>query len=120
MSSQPFSDVRVSMAPSLSMSDPCGLPLKEGNHDLRQNPIELFSCEKPGDKELPTMVDAKTQQAATDPAVAYGKFTKTTEGTPEYYQALESFILLLFPECNPPTNVLPEAQRPEAPPGHEV
>ena len=120
MSSQPFSDVRVSMAPFLSMSDPCGLPLKEGNHDLRQTPIELISCEKPGDEARPTMVVAETEQAAADPVVAYGKFIKTTEGTPEYYQALEDFILLLFADRNPPTTVLPEVQRPDAPPGHDV
>ena len=120
MSSQPFSDVRGNTAASLSMSKSCGLPLTDGNHDLRQNPIELFSSEKPGDEELPAMVDAKTQQAATDPAVAYGKFMKTTEGTPEYYQTLEDFILLLFPDRNPPTTVLPEEPRPESSPGHDV
>jgi len=120
MSSQPFSDVRGSTVPSLSMSDPCGLPLKEGSRDLSQIPIELFSSEKPGDEELPAIVNAETQQAATDPAVAYGKLIDTTEGTPEYYQALEDFILLLFADRNPPTTVLPEVQRPDAPPGHDV
>lgn len=120
MSSQPFSDVRGSTAPSLTMSDPRDLPLKEGNLALRQTPIELISCEKPGAEALPAMVDAETEQAATDPAVAYGNLTKTMEGTPEYYRALESFILLLFPDCTPPTSVLPEAPRPEAPPGHEI
>lgn len=120
MSSQPFSDVRGNTAASLSISDPCGLPLEEGSHDRYQNPIEFISCKKPEDKELAAMVGAETEQAAADPAVAYGKFIGTTEGSPEYYQALEDFILLLFADRNPPTTVLPEAQRPEAPPGHAV
>jgi hypothetical protein len=45
---------------------------------------------------------------------------KATEGTPEYYQALEDFILVLFADRNPPTNVLPEEQRPDNLPGHAV
>jgi len=66
------------------------------------------------------MVTAETEQAAACRAVAYDEFIKTTEGTPEYYQALEGFILLLFPDCNPRTAALPEAENPEVPPGHDV
>jgi hypothetical protein len=116
MSSQQFSDVRGNTAPSVYICVTCGLPLEEGDHDVCQSPVEFVSCEKPGDEELPTMVAAETEQAAACREVAYGKFMKTTEGTPEYYQALEGFILLLFPDCNPPPTVLPEAQRPEVPP----
>ena len=110
MSSLPLTDVRGNAAPAASMSDPCGLPLEEGGDGL---------CQNPGDEERPTM-GGETEQIAAYREVAYGEFMKTTEGTPEYYRALESFILLLFPECNPPTAALPEAQRPEAPPGHGV
>ena|ERR1035437_7355881 len=120
MSSQPFSDVRGNTAPPVYRCDTCGLSLGEGNHSQCQNPVALLSCEKRGDEERPTMVAAETEQAAADRAVAYGKFIKTTEGTSEYYQALEGFILLLFPDRSPPPTVLPEAQRPEAPPGHGV
>lgn len=42
---------------------------------------------------------------------AYAQLMKTVEGTPEYCEALGNFILLLFQACNPPTTVLPEAQR---------
>jgi len=47
---------------------------------------------------------------------AYAELMKTKEGTPQYCEALGNFILLLFPDCNPPSAVLPEAQRPKAPP----
>jgi len=120
MSSQPFSDVRGNTAPSVYICVTCGLPLEEGDHGLCLNPVEFVSCEKDGDEERPTMVAAETEQAPADVAVAYGEFIKTTEGTPEYYQALEGFILLLFPDCRPPATVLPAAQRPEAPSGHDV
>jgi hypothetical protein len=47
----------------------------------------------------------------------YAELMKTVEGTPEYCEALGNFILCLFPDCDPPTTVLPEAQWPETPPG---
>jgi hypothetical protein len=103
MSSQLFSDVRRIAATSLSMSDPSGLPLAEVDQGLRQSPAGLFLGETHGDEGRPTLVTAETEQSAANREVAYRDFIKTSERTPEYYQALEAFISLLFPDCTPPT-----------------
>jgi hypothetical protein len=129
MSHQHFSDVmgrwfecdgkalrRGDSAPSLCLCDICGVPLEQGDHGQCQNLVELVSCEEHRDEGRRRIVAAEMEQAAAFQEAAYAECMKTTEGTPEYYQALEGFILLLFPDCNPPTTVLPEAQRPEAPP----
>jgi hypothetical protein len=49
------------------------------------------------------MVAAEIKQASASQEIeaAYAEFTKTTEGTPEYDQALGRFILLLFPKNGP-------------------
>lgn len=42
------------------------------------------------------------EQIAAHLEAAYTGFTRTTEGTPEYYQALEELISLLFPDDGSP------------------
>ena len=44
----------------------------------------------------------ETKQAAAYQEGAYAEFVKATEGTPEYHQALEGILSLLFPDCKPP------------------
>lgn len=118
MSSYQFSNVSVGTAPSTFTCGKCGFPEGEGDRGQRQNPVELVSHEKHEDEERPPMMTAETAQADVFREVAYAKFKKTMEGTPEHDQALEGFILLLFPDCTSTTDVLPEAQELDVPPRH--
>jgi hypothetical protein len=52
--------------------------------------------------------------------VGYSELMKTTEGTPEYSQALGNFILRLFPDCSSPTTVVPILHRSESAPSDSV
>ena len=45
---------------------------------------------------------SEMKQAAACQEAAHAEFMKATEGTPEYHQALEGFLSLLFPDFQPP------------------
>ncbi len=79
--------------------------LEEGFVRAVQKPlISNIGHEAPGGQNPPTMVAAEIKGAAIDTEIdaSYAEFMKRAEGTPEYDRALESFLLLLFSECNPP------------------
>ena len=99
--------------PSVCVCETCGLPLEEGDHTRCKNPVKLVSSGEHSGEERRSIVAAKMEQSTACQEAAYAEFMRRMEGTPEYYQALEGFILLLFPDCNPPTTVLPEVHKPE-------
>jgi len=103
---------RGNKKPSVCVCDACGLPLEEGDHRQCKNPVELVSCEEHSGEERRSVVAAEMEQSTACQEAAYAEFMKTTEGTPECHQALEGFISLLFPDCNPP----PLRQQPVAGP----
>jgi hypothetical protein len=88
--------------PSVCICDACGLPLEEGDHSQCQTLVELVSCLEHRDEDRRSIVAAEIKQAAAGQEAAYAELVKATEGTPEYYQALEGLLLLLFPDCKPP------------------
>jgi hypothetical protein len=47
------------------------------------------------------------ERTTPDTAAAYAEYTKMTEGTLEYNQALGAFLSLLFPDGKPPISQKP-------------
>jgi hypothetical protein len=102
--------------PSVCVCDTCGLPLEQGDHSRCKNLVELLACPAHPDGERGRTLAAKMEQAVAHQEAAYAEFMKTTEGTPQYHQALEDFLLLLFPDCNSSITVLIQAHSPDAQP----
>ncbi len=93
--------------PSVCICNACGLPLEEGDHSQCQNFVELIICSEHRDEERRSNVADEMKQSAAFQEAAYAGLVKATEGTPEYYQALEGFLLLLFPAWEPPVTERP-------------
>jgi hypothetical protein len=102
--------------PSVCVCDTCGLPLEQGDHSRCENLVELLACPAHRDGERGRTLAAEMEQAVARQEAAYAEFMKTTEGTPQYHQALEDFMLLLFPDCNSSITLLPQAHSLDAQP----
>ena len=107
---------RGNKEPSVCVCDTCGLPLEEGDHSQCKNRVKFVSCPAHRNSERRRMVLTEMDQASTSQKAAYAEFMKTRKGTLEHYQALESFISLLFPESDLHAIVPPQVLKPDGRP----